>query len=134
MRIALQAAHQDGRVVTVPSPVLVEWWRGGQGRQRQILDSLEVEPLTDALAKLAGEGLAAVSKRALGREREESERAAMRVREGQRSAPDGPRPSAIDAVVMASAAQRGDIVYTSDFDDLELLRAYFQAVSRVLRV
>lgn len=35
---------------------------------------------------------------------------------------------------MASAAQRGDIVYTSDFDDLELLRTYFQAVSRVLRV
>lgn len=112
MRIALAAAHQDGRVVTVPAPVLVEWWRGGQGRQRNILDSLELEPLSGSLAKLAGEGLASV----------------------RQASPNGPRPSAIDAVVMASAAQRGDIVYTSDFDDLELLRSYFQAVHRVLRV
>ncbi|HEY6876874.1 MAG TPA: hypothetical protein VI299_02600 [Polyangiales bacterium] len=112
MRIALQAAHQDGRIITVPAPVLVEWWLGGQGRQRQILDSLELEPLADPLAKLACEGLSAVMP----------------------SSPNGPRPSAIDAVVMASAAQRGDIVYTSDVDDLELLRSYLQAVHKVLRV
>lgn len=112
MRIALQAAHQDGRLITVPVPVLVEWWRGGQGRQRHILDSVELEPLADSLAKLAGEGLSAVLQ----------------------ASPRGPTPSAVDAVVMASAAQRGDIVYTSDFDDLELLRSYFRAVPKVLRV
>jgi hypothetical protein len=38
---------------------------------------------------------------------------------------------AIDAVVMASAALRGDIVYTSDVGDLEKLRRYSPGV-RVL--
>ena len=36
-------------------------------------------------------------------------------------------------LVMASAARRGDIVYTSDLADLELLRSYFPAV-RLLAV
>jgi hypothetical protein len=39
--------------------------------------------------------------------------------------------SAIDAVVMASAALRGDVVYTSDIVDLERLRRHFPSV-RVL--
>jgi hypothetical protein len=42
--------------------------------------------------------------------------------------------TAIDAIVMASAAQRGDLVYTSDIDDLERLRVHFSAVPRVLRM
>jgi hypothetical protein len=33
--------------------------------------------------------------------------------------------------VMASAARRGDVVYTSDIDDLQRLSAYFPSV-RVL--
>jgi hypothetical protein len=37
----------------------------------------------------------------------------------------------VDAIVMASAAQRGDIVVTSDFDDLDQLRVLFPGV-RVL--
>jgi hypothetical protein len=37
-----------------------------------------------------------------------------------------------DAVVMASAASRGDVVYSSDVVDLERLRAHFPAL-RVLR-
>jgi hypothetical protein len=39
--------------------------------------------------------------------------------------------TAIDAIVMASAAARGDTVFTSDVDDLERLRAFFPNV-RVL--
>ncbi len=39
----------------------------------------------------------------------------------------------VDAIVMASAAQRGDAVYTSDVDDLERLRAFFPSV-RVFHV
>jgi hypothetical protein len=39
--------------------------------------------------------------------------------------------TAIDAIVMASAATRGDVVFTSDVDDLERLRAFFPRV-RVL--
>src|ERR1700722_2624754 len=44
-----------------------------------------------------------------------------------------PSATAVDAVVMASAARRGDVVYTSDFDDLTRLQRYFRAV-RVLAV
>jgi len=39
----------------------------------------------------------------------------------------------IDAIVMASAAQRGDIVYTADVENLEKLAGYFRAV-RVLGI
>ena len=39
----------------------------------------------------------------------------------------------VDAIVMASAASRGDVVYTSDFEDLERLHAFFPGV-RVLSV
>ena len=39
----------------------------------------------------------------------------------------------VDAIVMASAAQRGDAVFTSDVDDLERLRAFFPSV-RVFHV
>jgi predicted nuclease of predicted toxin-antitoxin system len=38
----------------------------------------------------------------------------------------------IDAIVMASAARRGDVVYTSDYDDLDRLTRFFKSV-RVLR-
>jgi hypothetical protein len=34
----------------------------------------------------------------------------------------------IDAIVMASAAQRGDAVYTTDVSDLDRLRAFFPGV------
>jgi len=39
----------------------------------------------------------------------------------------------IDAIVMASAAQRGDVVYTTDVSDLAKLASYFRAV-RVLSI
>jgi len=42
------------------------------------------------------------------------------------------RPT-IDAIVMASAAQRGDVVYSSDCDDLVRLQRYFPVV-RVLAI
>jgi hypothetical protein len=59
-----------------------------------------VEPLSESLAKVAGEALAAVK---------------------------GATP--IDAIVMASAAHRGDVVYTADVPDLAKLAGYFRAVS-----
>jgi predicted nucleic acid-binding protein len=43
------------------------------------------------------------------------------------------REHTIDAIVMASAAQRGDAVYTSDFDDMTRLATKFPGV-RVLAV
>ena len=64
-----------------------------------ILGTVVVEPLTVALAKLAGEAMAAVK-----------------------------GASSVDAIVMASAAQRGDAVYTSDVGDLMRLGAFFPSV------
>ena len=99
-----RTAMASGVVITVPVAVVIEWWRGRSDVRERILRGVRVEPLHTELAKLAGEGLAAV-----------------------RSA------SPVDSVVMASAALRGDVVYTSDVDDLERLAAHFRGV-RVLRV
>lgn len=98
-------AQRSGQRVTVPAVVLAEWYRGQNKIADRVLAGVVVEELTKSLAALAGEALGVV----------------------------GAGPSAVDAIVMASAAQRGDVVLTSDFDDLELLRAVFPSV-RVLRV
>lgn len=103
MRDAFAAATARRLRITVPAPVLTEWWREPSRTNELILLSVDVEPLTERLAKLAGQAIKAI-----------------------------PGATPIDAIVMASAAQRGDLVYTSDFDDLERLRSYFPNV-RVLR-
>lgn len=99
-----RTALQDAVPITVPVAVVIEWWRGRTDARERILAGLRVEPLHLALAQAAGDAIASV-----------------------RSA------SAVDAVVMASAALRGDVVYTSDPADLEKLRRHFPTV-RVLSV
>jgi hypothetical protein len=99
MRKVLDAAWRDGIEITVPVVVLAEWWRGGGSARDPILRMLTVEPMDAPLAKLAGEALAQVED-----------------------------ATTCDAIVMASAALRGDLVYTSDFDDLSRLRAFFPNV------
>jgi predicted nucleic acid-binding protein len=101
----VRAAVQSGMRVTVPAAAVAEWWRGSTELRELVRASLDVEPMDEALARSAGEALAAVK-----------------------------RATVVDAIVMASAARRGDIVYTSDYEDLERLRAHFRAVPRVLRV
>ncbi len=88
--------------LTAPAVVIGEWWRGRSRLREELYASLFVEPLTGRLAKEAGEAMATVKGSTLA-----------------------------DAIVMASAAGRGDFVYTSDFDDLDRLRARFPGV-RVL--
>ena len=100
----LALATKRGRTITVPAAVVAEWGRGRTDRREDLLLMADVEPLDDALAKLAGEALGAV-----------------------RGA------TVIDAIVMASAARRGDVVYTSDVPDLTRLRSFFPNV-RVLHV
>ncbi len=78
---------------------MAEWWRGRSDIREHLLARVVVEPLTDGLARLAGECIAAVA-----------------------------GATTVDAIVMASAARRGDAVYTSDVGDLERLRAFFPAV------
>jgi hypothetical protein len=100
----VRTAVEDGLIVTVPSAVIAEWWRGRSDTRATILDGIRVEPLDEPLARAAGEALAAV--------------------EGA---------TVVDAIVMASAARRGDVVYTSDFADLARLQVFFRGV-RVLAV
>ena len=57
-----------------------------------------VEPLDERLAKIAGAAAGLVG------------------------------ASAVDAIVMASAAQRGDVVFTSDLSDLQRLQRVFPDV------
>ena len=90
--------------ITVPAAVILEWWRDRSDTRELIVAAIRIEPLSETLAKVAGEALAAVK-----------------------------NATAVDAVVMASAAQRGDIVYTSDVDELQRLRSHFPAV-RVLGI
>jgi len=94
----------DGLIINVPAVVVSEWWRGQTKARATILRAVRVEPLDTELAKLAGEAMASVRNAA-----------------------------AVDAIVMASAARRGDVVYTSDYDDLTRLQSYFGSV-RVLSV
>jgi predicted nucleic acid-binding protein len=96
-------AVELGQPVTVPAVALAEWWRGRSVVRARILAGVRVEPMDSNLAQLAGEALAHV-----------------------RGA------TVIDAIVMASAARRGDVLYTSDFEDMDRLRAHFPSV-RVLR-
>lgn len=96
----VESMLRRGGRVTVPTAVVVEWWRGQRGPIARLLDAFDVESLDAELARLAGQALALV--------------------------PTG--PSAVDAVVVASAARRGDAVLTGDLEDLEALTAVFPAV------
>ena len=104
MKDVLQRALTTDQPITVPAAVVGEWWRGHTDLRDRILEAVDIEPLTEALAKRAGEALAAT-----------------------------PGATLVDAIVMASAALRGDVVYTSDVDDLIALQSYFPSV-RVLAI
>jgi predicted nucleic acid-binding protein len=95
----LYEARERRMRITVPAPVLAEWWRGPSRRRDDIRDCFEMEPLAENVAKLAGEALAALS-----------------------------GATVIDAIVMASASLRGDVVYTGDVADLMTLQSFFPSV------
>jgi predicted nucleic acid-binding protein len=92
-------ARDRGMIVATPNVTIAEWWRGRTDRREALLRGLLVEPASDQVVKLAGLALAKV-------------RAA----------------TAIDAIVAAFASERTGIVYTSDVDDFERLRAFFPAM------
>jgi predicted nucleic acid-binding protein len=97
----LKEALTAGRRITIPTVVLAEAWRGGQRSARiaPLIESCVVEPLVDSLARRAGETIARV-----------------------------PAATAIDAIVAASAAARGDVVLTSDVGDLTALASQLTGV------
>jgi predicted nucleic acid-binding protein len=99
--VHLKNAKLQGSELTVPTVVIAEAWRGGarSARVGKLLQTCVVEPLFENIARIAGEAMGAT------------------------------RDSTVaDAIVVASAASRGDRVLTSDFDDLDRLRAYFPSV------
>lgn len=95
---------EAGIPVTVPWVVVAEFWRGRTDRRDAILRSVDIEAPSIALAKSAGNALASVK-----------------------------RAGTVDAIVMASAGARGDVIYTSDLEDLSLLQGHFPGV-RLLAV
>jgi predicted nucleic acid-binding protein len=101
----MSATLAAGARITVPSVVIGEWWRGQRGPAARILDAVHVEAVSGWLAKLAGETLALV---------------------------DG--ATLVDAIVVASAARRGDLVLTSDVGDLSRIRDIAFPSVRIRRV
>jgi predicted nucleic acid-binding protein len=99
MRQVLERARDRDQLITVPADVVAEWWRGPTDIRRAILDAVDIEPLSLRLAQIAGEAMGAV-----------------------------PGATLVDAIVVASAASRGDIIYSSDVHDLERLRRAFPSV------
>ncbi len=100
------AAAQAGKdPITVPAVAVTEWWRGPDKRRLLIRAMFDVEPLDEDLARSAGEALASLRRGA-----------------------DIDAGVTIDAIVMASAARRGDVIFTSDVDDLERFSRYFRNV------
>ncbi|MBA3393585.1 MAG: PIN domain nuclease [Deltaproteobacteria bacterium] len=95
MRKVFATAVEHGVPIVVPTVVVAEWWRGGAHEKERatILRTVRVEALGMQLARLAGIAVGLVRGAAT-----------------------------LDAIVMASASLRGDIVYTSDPDDLGALR------------
>ena len=104
MRRILELAAADATPIIVPAACVAEWWRGRTDHREEILRAVVVEHTDDALVRLAGEALARL-----------------------------PSATCIDAMVMATAARRGGVVFTSDMDDLQRLQAVFPSV-RVLGV
>lgn len=90
--------------VLVPGVVVSEWWRGRTDLRDDLLAAVTVVPVDERVGRVSGEALGAVA-----------------------------GATTVDAIVMAIAASHDAVVYTSDVEDLEQLRAFFPGV-RVLSV
>lgn len=105
-RRKLRAVHllATGRVI-VPAPCFAEWWRGRTDRREDISRAIMIDWLNERVLRLAGEALAAIPRRR------------------------GECLPTVDAIAMASAASReGDVLVTSDPDDMMRLQTFFPSV------
>ncbi len=106
MRKVYDTAIMRDVPIVIPTVVVAEWWRSGLREKARalLLRSMRIEPLSDQMARTAGVVLTLV-----------------------------PRATTIDAIVMASASQRGaEVVYTSDVGDFERIRDGVPAFSEIL--
>lgn len=93
MRTLVAAAKRGDRELAIPAVALAEAWRGGNARWlNELLAASTIEPVDEQLARRAGELLARTA-----------------------------TSNAVDALVAACAAQRGDVVVTADPHDLQRL-------------
>lgn len=93
MRGLVAAAEREERDLCIPAVVIAEACRGGNARWVSgLLAASVIEPVTEQLAKRAGELLARTG-----------------------------TTNAVDAIVAASAARRADTIVTSDAEDLQRL-------------
>jgi predicted nucleic acid-binding protein len=101
-------------IATTPAVVYAEWWRGQRGPAANLLaaNGIEVEPVDRDMAHRVGDLLATAKKR--------------------RAAAEG--LLLVDAFVVVTAASRGDVVYTSDVDDLQYLSDLAELELRVLKI
>lgn len=106
----VRTAAAEGDIVLVSANVLAEWWRGGSRGQWDVLRllkrSLRIQPVTEDVAKLAGEALGWYGRQHTGR---------------------SPERLTFDATVMATACLHGRksheepaIIYTGDADMWDL--------------
>lgn len=100
VRAWLEVAIEEGTVPTIPTVTVAEAWQGGRSaRIARLLGASTIEVLDTALAKDAS---------------------LLRLKV--------PGSGVVDAIVVASAARRRDIVLTTDPKDLSLLAEYAPGV------
>ncbi len=101
----LRLAADDGDELIAPAVAVAEWWRSGKREKERtkILRAFRFESADIHISKLAGMAMGMVGA-TLG-----------------------------DALVMAAASVQGDVVYTSDLDDLLRLNDVFPNVA-VMRI
>ena len=109
MRILVATSAAAERYLHIPAVVVAEWWRGDNLAHHRNAKMFKVEAVTEVIARSAGEALRTISK---------DRRVTALL--------------TIDAIVMATAAALGAIVYTTDFDDLDRFTRFFDA--RVLTI
>jgi predicted nucleic acid-binding protein len=106
MRGVLATAAARNQPLTIPAPVVGEAWRGGHATWlNDLVSDANVEPTDLALAKAAGE---------------------LQARTGTNQL--------VDAIVVASAARRADIVVTSDPHDIRRLADEYNRVVGVFPI
>jgi hypothetical protein len=98
-----ELARRDRIRISVPTPVFAEWWRGRTDRREDIRRSFDLDWMSEKVVRAAGEALAKLNVKFEG-------------------------CVVVDALVMASAALRGDTVITGDLEDLGRLQRFFPAV------
>lgn len=95
----MRRATERGVVPQVSAAAVAESWRGGSyGRLRRALAGCQVVPVSDGLARTAGEAVGVV----------------------------GATP--LDAIIAATAADAGVPLVTGDPDDMHGLASYFRAL------